>query len=396
MSECIHEEFEPRRRHVWDSAVPIRTLVEQGELSCFGGVGFEGSVEPTRFACSTEECEQSLSDGGEKKEPVTPFGASDVSGGKSHAEVIVFDVAKGFFDGETLGIKRDDGLGIEVDAVGGQAPSFFHAFLMFHDDSTDGSLVLGEGDMTKHLGVPGRRDPIGSELACSLVGDGDVLTKTDDEGPTVHLESGEELLVSKASVGEQGDVDVFRQDLVQSFDQLQLVAGASMFEFALVDGFPKQGCGSSVGGDHVHGEGGVIVSVEFGPIECDDDLFAFGDNEANPWGKPRPDRDAAVAEHTVDLFDGVFGVASDGVGQTFADGVDSEGSAMQDAEHTVGKGCDAIGVNVVAEHLLDEVMHLSRGQFGERQSRLFGAFFKWFGSHIDHLIQLNTNGNIYV
>ena len=75
----------------------------------------------------------------------------------------------------------------------------------------------------------------------------------------------------------------------------------------LVDRLPDERGRPTVVRHDVERNRRLVVFVELRPIERDEQLFPFGDNERNPLREPLPDHDAPVAQQPVDLLDRGFG-----------------------------------------------------------------------------------------
>jgi hypothetical protein len=120
-------------------------------------------------------------------------------------------------------------LALRSTRVGREAPGLLHALLMLDHDSADRRLLLRHQRVAQHLGVPALGHPLARRLTLAVrVGDHDALAEPDDVTPAEGVEVDVQLLVAEAAVGEDRDVDVARQDLVQPIDQLRLVLGASV------------------------------------------------------------------------------------------------------------------------------------------------------------------------
>jgi hypothetical protein len=72
--------------------------------------------------------------------------------------------------------------------------------------------------------------------------------------------------------------------------------------------------------------------------------------------------DADVAEEAVHLFDGVFRREAASGSQTKADGVNAGGGSVEDAQDTVGEREHSLGMEVVEEAVLEELMDPVRGK----------------------------------
>jgi hypothetical protein len=101
-------------------------------------------------------------------------------------------------------------------------------------------------------------------------------------------------------------------------------------------------------------EGGVVVFLEIGPIERDDDLGPHAEHEAHPRVEQVPRSDGAIVEQTVGLFGSMLGLAADQLGVGPADRVHRERGRVQNAGGAGGQGEYAFGVQILAEGSIDE------------------------------------------
>jgi hypothetical protein len=77
-------------------------------------------------------------------------------------------------------------------------------------------------------------------------------------------------------------------------------------------------------GDQGQHDGGLLVGVEVGPIQCHHDGVACADDVGHPAGKDAIDVDVRVGEQSVDLLGRVLGVQTSGGRESLADGADRE------------------------------------------------------------------------
>ena len=95
----------------------------------------------------------------------------------------------------------------------------------------------------------------------------------------------------------------------------------------------------------------MVVVLEVGPIQNDKELGPLSQDKRNPDRREKDGIEGRVAQKTIDLFGGMFGSQSLGHGQAGADGMDGQGSALQESRGGIGNGGDALGM----EHGVKEV-----------------------------------------
>jgi hypothetical protein len=101
---------------------------------------------------------------------------------------------------------------------------------------------------------------------------------------------------------------------VQAFHHFVFVAGAFPLERRFRHRIPCQQRGSAMERHHLGAEGGVVVFLEVGPIERDDDLGSRTEHEAHPRIEQVRRPDGTVCEQTVRLFGAMLGLAADQLG----------------------------------------------------------------------------------
>jgi len=164
-------------------------------------------------------------------------------------------------------------------------------------------------------------------------GDGDVAAEADDVVETQLLgQHPVELLVTEAAVGDNAHLDVGGQQFGQPHQHTMLVEAAVVLERALVDGQPHQGRGAAVIGDQRQHDGGLLVGVEVGPVQCHHDGGSCANDVGHPTGEDVIDVDLGIGEQAIDLLGGMLGVQAANGGKAPADGADRERGAAQHAE----------------------------------------------------------------
>ncbi len=78
-------------------------------------------------------------------------------------------------------------------------------------------------------------------------------------------------------------------------DDFVLVSALPLLQLTLLDGFPDQWSRATVTGEQIKGNGGLVVSLEVGPIKSDSQRLSLSYYERNPARKKRPHRDT-IAE----------------------------------------------------------------------------------------------------
>jgi len=72
-------------------------------------------------------------------------------------------------------------------------------------------------------------------------------------------------------------------------------------------------------GDQVQGQRGLVVVIKIGPVHRHQDVPALADLMRHPTRKTIPHVDATVAQHSVDLLDGLLGDQTSGLRERLAD-----------------------------------------------------------------------------
>src|SRR5271155_504019 len=103
--------------------------------------------------------------------------------------------------------------------------------------------------------------------------------------------------------------------------------------------------------------GGLVVGVEVGPVHRHDDLAPLAHHLANPRGEHVPGDHARVAQQAVDLFDRGLGEQSACLRERLPDQRNRERRPGHHPERSVGQRQHALGVQVVDEHPLQELMN---------------------------------------
>ena len=122
------------------------------------------------------------------------------------------------------------------------------------------------------------------------------------------------------------------------------------------DGQSHRGYGMAVAGDQRQYDGGLLVCLEIGPVQCHHNGVAWADDVRHPAGKDIVDLDLWVGEQAIDLVGRMFGVQAAGGGEALADGADREAGAAQHAEGGVAERGN-----------LNQPFPLDAGRFGQAQ-----------------------------
>lgn len=117
----------------------------------------------------------------------------------------------------------------------------------------------------------------------------------------------------------------------------------------------------------------LIVLVELRPIQRHHELAALRYHELHPVGEPEPDGDSRVAEESVDLLDGMLRIAAHRIGQSASDGMDTQRRGVQHSDDALGKGQDALRVDILLEKLFDKFVHALRRHLHRSACGLGGA-----------------------
>jgi hypothetical protein len=149
----------------------------------------------------------------------------------------------------------------------------------------------------------GKTQPLAVRASPWVILDADVAAEADVKVPAVEHQKLVELLVAEAPIGQQLDRHVRVEPVMQPLDERVLDAGTSPAKLALLHGLPDHGGGPTVPGHQVRAQRRVVVVVELGPVQCDDDLLARGHDELHPLLLDRLDIDAGVTQQPVDLLD---------------------------------------------------------------------------------------------
>ena len=130
---------------------------------------------------------------------------------------------------------------------------------------------------------PGFADPVGGQARLAVRrAELDVAAKADDVSEAQALQELEQLDVAEAAIGQDRHRHALGQERLQARQAQVLEIVALVFQFVLVDGEPEERRGSSVAGDEMQREGGLIVGVEVGPVHRHNDLVPRSHGFANP------------------------------------------------------------------------------------------------------------------
>ena len=188
----------------------------------------------------------------------------------------------------------------------------------------------------------------------------DRSTKADDEVPPEGLEHPIQLLVAEAAIRKNGDLDVLLKTLVKPFDHSILVIVALSFQRGFADRHPDKRSRATMARDEIASKGRMIVGIELGPVERDNDLLPRTDHEFRPRMKQQPDVDPAIAQHAIDLLDPMLLAVVRCVGVPATDCMHREHRRIHGPHDTVRQRKNTHRVKVIAEDLLDGSYNLQR------------------------------------
>jgi hypothetical protein len=115
-------------------------------------------------------------------------------------------------------------------------------------------------------------------------------------------------------------------------------------------------------GDQGQHDGRLLVRLEVGPVQCHNDGASRADDVGHPAGDDVVDVDLRVGEQTIDLLGRMFGVQAAGGSEALTNSADREGGAAQHAKGGVAERGDALGVQVVAQHVAKDLPDLIAGE----------------------------------
>ena len=182
------------------------------------------------------------------------------------------------------------------------------------------------------------------------------LTKADDEVPSKRREQCVKLLIAEAPVREDRDRDVDGNRTVQALDELVLEVVPSRLQGRLRHRHPRERRRSSVPGHDVRAQRSVVVLLEVGPVERDDDFFTVGDDEPGPGRSQRCNVDCAIAQESIDLLHSVARLRPRHLGVPLADRVDAQRRRAEHAGHAIRDRENPSGVQVPGKECLDELL----------------------------------------
>ena len=125
-------------------------------------------------------------------------------------------------------------------------------------------------------------------------------------------------LVAETPVGlsRKRDSDVGGEELVQALDDFIFVSALPLFQLALLYRFPDQWSRSAVTGEQIERNvGGLVVSLEVGPVKSDSPTLSPEPAERRPARENDHTKISRIAQQPIYLFDGVFRVEPLGDGQ---------------------------------------------------------------------------------
>ena len=105
-------------------------------------------------------------------------------------------------------------------------------------------------------------------------------------------------------------------------------------------------------------QGGVVVALEVGPVERNDDLFSGADDELDPARHKTSDIERGVAQPAIDLFNPVFGMPLRHGCVGSSDGMDGQNGGVQHPKDAVRERFEALFVEGLAEEFVHEVVNI--------------------------------------
>ena len=108
--------------------------------------------------------------------------------------------------------------------------------------------------------------------------------------------------------------------------------------------------------DHVQADRRLVVAVELGPVQSDDDLLAVAHHEAHPGLEQDPQLHPGVAQEPVDLLGRVLGVLAPDRRHPAADRVDRQAYGVHHPDDSQGDRVDAPLVDRLGEQLVGKAL----------------------------------------
>ena len=212
-------------------------------------------------------------------------------------------------------------------------------------------------------GAAALADPVGSVPGLAVGGgDRDVAAEADDE---VELQlfgqQPVELAVAEAAVGNEADLDPDGQRLGQADQRLVLVTVAAVLQGRRLDAQPEQRCGPTMAAEQREHQRGLAVGGELGPVHRHGDRRTLADHMADPVRQQGVDVDARVGQQAVDLLDGMLGLQAARQCQALADQRHRQRAAPHYPQRGARQGLHALGMQVLAEHASEELLHRRHG-----------------------------------
>ena len=115
-------------------------------------------------------------------------------------------------------------------------------------------------------------------------------------------------------------------------------------------------------GDQGHHDGGLLVGIEIGPVQCHHDGVACADDVGHPANQDIVDVDHRVGEQAIDLFRGMLGVQATCGGEALTDHADRKRRAAQHAEGSIAERVDALGVKILVQHAAQDLSNMIEGE----------------------------------
>lgn len=378
LPECGHEGTEPGFGHRRQELKPSQSLCEERVDPLLRGSNVEPLVQPHALGGRAEQRQQTLGQCRQQDQPIAPRGRSDPDRREPQAEARILGVAEVLFDREAPRVQRDHLRRGQVCATRRQAPCLLHPRLLDHDHRGHLGPIRRHARVPQHLRAAALRHPLrrGPLLALGI-GHPDVPSKADHPVPAARRERRVALLIPEAAIGQQRHAHLLWKDLVDPVDHLGLGVELMPRELRLLDGLPDHRGAAPVAGHEAEHAGGLIVGVVVGPVQGDHDLVAVAHEERDPGRGDGPWADSRVAQQSIDLLRRGCGVLAQRRGQAQADGVDTQGGGMENAQHSIGEREHAAGVEVLAEEFFKKAMDLggreraegNRGRSGLERGR---------------------------
>ena len=202
--------------------------------------------------------------------------------------------------------------------------------------------------------------PLGSPAGFSLrIGDIDIAPKANDiVKPQLPLKEVIELLVPKATVGHNQNLNPFGQYLRKTPQHPVLVGVAMVLERRLIDGEPqKRGSPPMAGYERKH-DRRLPIGVKISPVHRHHDVPTRPHHIGYPVRKKLPDFHARIREQAVHLLHCMLGELPSGLGEPLPDRMDGQRSTGHDPHRGVRQRIHTFGMQILTKDRLQQTMNL--------------------------------------